>query len=701
MNDGILRRVGRLVILRAFAVLVLVGVCGLAIATLLVHRQPIAEVTGSPTPAEYPMRWVYGVLDYGDFVTRAPDGEAYAQLRYDTPQAFKRLVHAYRGRVAPSERIITAVLRLSDDGSNWTDVGEAEEQDGVITFDLESVGAHRFWKMSVVKSGDAPEVVFGQLAFVPAKNVLQRVPIDLVWLGLLPAFILLLISFQVALSPRRLFWITAIPVVLFVFAYTLVHVGYHVVLYQDSAGYLQYVVQGTYASIRSAGYPTILWVIQKVLGLEHVAWVQLASAVVCYLAGARLLAERSENRWMGPVLVLAFLFQGVTSQFAPAVLTEALFAGGFGLFAAALGALAGRPDGFALVAAVVGIVLVTLTKSIGVVLIVPALLLIRFLPSGKRLAISGTIVLAGLATYGLLIFSNFKRTGDLSAESFAGYGLIAEVAWMLDDTYMPPSDLSRSLIDAAAPVIARRPSDLGNIHSLATLDRYVDVTVADFNVVIWDKLFPIAEAELHTREAINAFFLRFGISSIRAHPFLYLRHVLAHFYGMWRDLGKIWPIRMATVEMRRAPIILNADPYLVDLWRTIPANVLAPPPNGGVFIGESLNQSDLPLLFGRMWDFTLFSKNVTLLMGVLALFLSILFVVPGRLASIYRTEIMIALSLNAYFGAHVLFQIAYPRHAAAGSFAAIFLVISFVFTSVRAYAARSDLQRQRQPLPPA
>jgi hypothetical protein len=424
-------------------------------------------------------------------------------------------------------------------GANWTDVAEVGEQNGAIAFDLGNVGAHKFWKMSVVRSGDAPEVVFGQLLFVRDRNILQRVPVDVVWLALIPASILILISFQVPLSPGRLFAVTAIPVVLFVFAYTLMYIDYQILVSQDSAGYLQLVIKGSYASIRSAGYPTILWAVHKVVGLEHLAWVQLGAGMACYLAGARLLAVRSGNRWMGPVLALAILFQGVTSQFAPAVLTEALFTAGLGLFAAALGALARRPDRLAVVAAVVGIILAILTKSIGVVLVLPALLLIRFLPREKYLSVSGTIVMAGLATYGLLAVSNFERTGDLSAESFAGYALMGQVGWMLDDTSMPPSDLTRSLIGAAAPVIAQGPADLGNIHSLATLDRYVDVTAQDFNIVIWNKLFPIAISQLHTREKVNSFFLRFGISSVRAHPMLYLRHVAANFYGLWRDLGQI------------------------------------------------------------------------------------------------------------------------------------------------------------------
>jgi hypothetical protein len=69
-------------------------------------------------------------------------------------------------------------------------------------------------------------------------------------------------------------------------------------------------------------------------------------------------------------------------------------------------------------------------------------------------------------------------------------------------------------------------------------------------------------------------------------------------------------------------------------------------------------------------------------LGALALLLSILYLVPGRLAQLYRTEIMIALSLNAYFGAHALLQVTLQRYAATGTLAAIFLAASLAFTSI-------------------
>ena len=82
----------------------------------------------------------------------------------------------------------------------------------------------------------------------------------------------------------------------------------------------------------------------------------------------------------------------------------------------------------------------------------------------------------------------------------------------------------------------------------------------------------------------------------------------------------------------------------------------------------------------------------------LRVFAVVLFLVPGRLTRVYRTEIMIALSLNAYFGSHVLLQVTLQRYAAAGILAAFFLATSFAFTTFYALrlllAAASWLSRR-------
>jgi hypothetical protein len=210
--------------------------------------------------------------------------------------------------------------------------------------------------------------------------------------------------------------------------------------------------------------------------------------------------------------------------------------------------------------------------------------------------------------------------------------------------------------------------------------------VQEFNLLVWYKLDPVAVSQLGSMEKANSFFLRFALSSIRAHPFLYLRHAAAHFYGMWRDLDRVPPLRIATMYVRRGSTQISHPAYG---WirNDIPANVIAPIPSKIVMEGEVINQSSLPLMFRTIWTAYWISSAWTTALGALAVLLSILVLVPGRLAYLYRTEIMIALSLNAYIGAHVLLQVSHPRYASMASVAAIFLAASFVFTS--AYALTS------------
>src|SRR5262249_10523297 len=158
------------------------------------------------------------------------------------------------------------------------------------------------------------------------------------------------------------------------------------------------------------------------------------------------------------------------------------------------------------------------------------------------------------------------------------------VGGMLDDASMPPSDLTQSMIKAVAPVIEQRPPDLTNINSIDTLDRYVNVTTQQYNTVLWIKLVPIALATKLGVADLNSFFLRFSFSSIRAHPLAYFRHVAAHFYGLWRDLGDVVSLRVATLSVRQADC-------QSDFRKSIPPDVLTPCPSEAILYSELVKQS--------------------------------------------------------------------------------------------------------------
>jgi hypothetical protein len=330
-----------------------------------------------------------------------------------------------------------------------------------------------------------------------------------------------------------------------------------------------------------------------------------------------------------------------------------------------------------------------------VILVVPAILLVRFLPKEARVRVCGSLVAAGLATYGGMAAYNYARTGTFSPESFAGSTLVGNVAWMLDDAFMPKSDLTRPMIAAAAQVIGKRPSDLTQIDSIAAVDRYVDYTAREFDGLYWGALYPIGAPHFTTGQAEDAFYLEFALSSIRARPAAYFRHAAAHFYGLWRDLGNILPLRAATIDIRAQPLLETTSE--MQLRNAVPESILARYPGEAKLKAERLGQESLPLAFGAFWSHYWITPAWTIALGILALGLSVMFFIPGRLALLYRAEIMIALSLNAYFSAHASMHVTQPRYATVGILAAFMLAASFATTTVGAIKTLFDGARPREP----
>jgi peptidoglycan/LPS O-acetylase OafA/YrhL len=538
------------------------------------------------------------------------------------------------------------------------------------------------------KSTRAADIPVGNAESVTRGGVLGWVPIDVAWLCLIPAFVFLFAFLPSGLSPARLLASVAIPVALFVSAYSFGYVAYHTLHFNDSPTYLQRLLSGTFASNRNSGYPSFLVAVSDTVGLDRLAWIQLGAMIACYFSGVWLLVAHLGRKWLGPILALMFVLQGVATEFSNQILTEALFTAGISLCAASLGALAWRPGTGAVIAGMIGIVLATLAKSIGVVLVLPALLLVRFLPKEARLRVSVSLVAAGLVAYGGMAAYNYSLTGIFSPESFAGSTLVGNVAWMLDDASMPKSDLTRPMIAAAAQVVAKRPADLSQIDSFAALDRYVDYTAREYDGLFWGALYPVGTNHFATGQAEDAFYLHFALSSIRAHPAAYFGHAAAHFYGLWRDLGSIEPLRVATISIRAQPLFETASE--TQLRNAVPQSILARYPELAQLKAEHARQESLPLAFESFWSHYWIRPAWTIALGILALGFSLLFFIPSRLSSLYRTEIMLALSLNAYFGAHALMHVTQARYATVGVLAAFMLVASFVTTSIGAVKTLFD-----------
>jgi hypothetical protein len=670
----------------AFTTVILI--VGLAISTLLPDRIPgtIVEISGSPTPPEYASRSVANLLQGGDFVTRAPDGEAYAQVRFAAPVSLSTIAHRYPAEVWPQYRVREAAIQWSDDGLSWTEAARVVASGEAMIFNVSGAQAHREWRLLVLESGEAPEVVIGNLSFQRSDNAPQtRFPVDLAWLLLAPALLLLLVSFERPLTRERAVVIAAIPIGLFVVAYSFGYAPYHVLIAPDSFGYAQAVLTGTFSESRNSGYQAFLLFVGKTSGIGALPLIQLGIELLCYVLAVRLVVRRFRVVWLGPVMLLMFCLQGLTTSFAPWILPESLFTAGLVLFAASLASGAHSPTTSALAQAAIGLVLATAAKSVGIVLIGPAILLMRFMPRGTRLRAIAILVTPALATYAAMTVHAYHRTGYFAAETFAGFALIGHVGWMLNTSPQGQPAAAEAMQNAIEPLLAQRPSDLLPINSRAALERYIDYTTSEYNQILWLRLLPAAGPYFTSGREMDAYFLRLSLSSIVSRPLDYAMHVGAHFYGLWRDIGRSFlDLPAATVVIRRYPKQVPHDDrkYYESFGRLV-----GPWPSDSQTETSLAAQPDVPLALMDFWKF--FSTQTwvtehTVWVGWLAVLLSALFLLPGRVSWFYRSEIMLALSINSYFLGHALFQVTLGRYAGVTFPAVVVLTFSFMATTLQA-----------------
>jgi hypothetical protein len=386
----------------------------LAFGTLFVDR-PIAEpaeVTGSSTPPEYAGSTVADLARGWYMVTRAPDGSAYVEFRYPKPEAFAAVVHSYPTKFMPAYRIKQAAVQWSDEGSVWTDAARGRGESGYFNFYVHDSGAHPYWRMLVLESGEAPEVAIGPLSFRKQMSVLALLPVDLIWLSPIPGLLLLFAFSKRGLTPSRLSIAFALPLGLFAIALSIGYAPSHTIVSPDSQGYLSPAVQNAYWEARNSGYATFLLVVSHTLGLAHLPFIQVCIVVMAYVTSVAVLAAAYSIRWVVPFAALGLIFQGWLIEYSAIAMTEAMTAAGFVIAAAGLAASARRPSSGFLLFAGLGIAIVTGGRSNGIILLIPALLLARYLPRGARLSSLILLVTPVLAVYGAMMIHSHYRTGS-------------------------------------------------------------------------------------------------------------------------------------------------------------------------------------------------------------------------------------------------------------------------------------------------
>lgn len=133
--------------------------------------EPIEKISGSPTAVGYDGQSVQNLLTGGEFVTNAPDGEAFVEIAFAKPTHLSSITHRYPSKVDAPYRVESAAAEWSDDEKNWIEASRGSNADGTIILPTSGSGKHRFWRMTVLRSGKDKLITIGELRFAQRVSV--------------------------------------------------------------------------------------------------------------------------------------------------------------------------------------------------------------------------------------------------------------------------------------------------------------------------------------------------------------------------------------------------------------------------------------------------------------------------------------------------------------------------------------------------
>jgi hypothetical protein len=551
-----------------------------------------------------------------------------------------------------------------------------------------------------------PDLLIGNIWFDPADAPFV-LPYDVAWgfvyigiLGSLTAFSLL--------TAARAWALLGATAIAFVFNYALRSAPYQMISTEDSPGYLQPLVFGTYDSLRNLGYPNLVRLVGITLGLNNLGYFQLliqllSLAVVCFVIWRCY-------GFLTAVLTLvvgAIFFSGWIAFFAPQILIESMSTSALLLVAAGLIAASRRPTTGSFVLAGIALALATLAKSTGLALTIAAIPIIRFLPRGQRTYGLMFMIVPALSVYLLMSAYNYARIGLFAPEAEGGIALAGHVGWMMQGDLPEYPGLIEKLNIAVAPSFASNPPATLRISDLSKLNEYVDYTS---QLEDW-LLLGIIVPELRKYNPnfgwveMNSVLTRIAMKSIASNPYLYAREVAAHFYGMWRQVGRAW------IDLRTGAIGLRSV-YELQLklnFRTGPLlSFLGAPFTPEKVRDAARQQAQVELASDHLLDYLsyvavkfkladggAFRGFLSVALGVISLVLCAAIFVPGRFAFAYRAEIMLAFMLNAYMLAHAMVVWSGVQRYLAPVIPIVFVFAVCFFYSSAQFCFRDILRKRR------
>jgi hypothetical protein len=311
----------------------------------------------------------------------------------------------------------------------------------------------------------------------------------------------------------------------------------------DSSTYL------TWSVFRTWGYPIFLHAQHFVLhSWEYVPIVQIDLLIggLALLCHAVILVSR---RYFAGWLLVSFALAAPTMLLSAGdLLTEAPFAALVMAHAAFVLRTLVRPTRVDALLAGLTLGGAVAVKSIGVALIAPAILLALVVDPRVRRLVAMLIVAPAVLAWAIPSSYNAWRYGAFESSHAGGYALAGHVAWAVRAGGDPSPD-DTIVATSIASVLAKRPRVF---HSIV---EYVEYTANEYNELLWAHIFPAMQERYpvgppgdpcnwrerpgarckHNAMIINKALMGVARRAIVGDPGAYMKHVLAHCYGMWRD----------------------------------------------------------------------------------------------------------------------------------------------------------------------
>jgi len=339
----------------------------------------------------------------------------------------------------------------------------------------------------------------------------------------------------------------------------------------DSDGYLNW------SLFRTVGYPLLLHFYHLAFrSWEYLALFQLNLLLAGVFFLTYAVTRITGSYFIGWLFLALVVGAGNMLLSAADVLTEAAFSA-FAMLHLAFTILffeRGRPlfgllAGLALAAAV-------LVKSVALVLVGPLILFLLLVPASRR-ALFILVFCPAIVAWLTPSIYNLGRHGFFESSIAGGYALGGHVAWGIYPHSGSAYFEEASLIERRLrPVLAHRPAKSNSV------GEYVNFTANEYNTLLWGNVVP----ELATHYAnicspgfwemlskcswnecssrcvpkLNETLQQLAKEAIGSSPRKYAYHVLAHDYGMWRDVFAAGTDFLSGAISRAESLLASYDP---------------------------------------------------------------------------------------------------------------------------------------------